>query len=158
MRSRNSSGDVNWATPSRCASMPTSKAICRAIVRRSLKLGSSAASESNSTGEFSPQCAPGRHHHPIGDSPRSGGNQTQTNGRKDIDVIAPRYWNLPPRKIDWREWRACGDNRAAVGPPQQIFRHCFGPVRRVRQRKNDRPLNLDCHFSYDGFPKGTAKG
>src|SRR5580658_3653112 len=92
-------------------------------------------------------------HHRVGYALSWGarGDHGETNGRKNVDIVALRNGNAAAFEPNRRERRARGYESAAIGPPKQIRGIGFGVLRGIRQWKNNGPLELAGHFSDDGL-------
>src|SRR5277367_929003 len=107
----------------------------------------------------------GRDHHGVGNSLghssglRSGGargNHSESDRRKNVDVVALGNRDATTFEKDRREWRASRNERAAVCPANQIRGMCFGVLGGVRKRKNDGAIHLASHLSDDRLGKSGA--
>src|SRR5438034_4066068 len=89
--------------------------------------------------------ARGGQKHAVGDAPRAGRRHRKPHGREDEHVVALGNADFSASVLKIGERRARGDQRAAVGPAQQVRGHRF------RDRKSTRLNSSHTVISYAVF-------
>ena len=79
-------------------------------------------------------------------------------GGKNVDVVALRDGDGSVPALHRRERRAGGDQRAAIGPAQEILRRRFALLGGIGERKDDGPVRFARHFPHDRFGERPAGG
>ena len=110
--------------------------------------------------------ASGGDHHGVGNPlgtnrsrGRTRGDDGESDGRKNVDVVALGNGDGAPFEMDGRKRRARGNNGAAICPEIQVGRIGFGVVGGIRQRKNDGTIDFAGHFPNDELGEcGTHGG
>src|SRR5215470_9033668 len=96
--------------------------------------------------------------HFVGHPTRTGGDQPETNGREDVNIVALSDRDPTTFEVDQRKRRARRDEGAPASPSEQVLRNGFRTIGRIRQGENDRTFDLPSHFADDGFGESTAEG
>ncbi len=95
--------------------------------------------------------------HAVRDAARLSGENRESHGGKDIDVIALRDADGTALILDIRIRRTRGDQGAAVCPAKKIPRDGFGLRSGIGQRQDDGPRTFAGHLANDGFGERAGK-
>ncbi len=137
------------ATPSSCACRATASATASATWRNSFTGGSRRPFLSCRAGDKFGERLGRRHEHRIRHAPCIGRQHAQPEAREDVRVVGLIDRPQLVLPIHGREGASRADDRASLGPRQQLRRRRFRPRCRIGQRKDDRPLRMRRHLAHD---------